>query len=107
MLSKSFNSSLKSHIPECPDPCGPSSAANFEKLLKSYSEDEIKKVISYAHTGWWARTVHSPTSLHKNFSKILAAMRREDTVNSNIIRIDRSQRNKDGSLIDTHMENLF
>jgi len=81
-----FNSSLKQHVPEVanPDETNPAkSAKSFDTLLKSYSEDEIRKTITFCHTGWWSDKVHTPDYLRKKFTQLLAAMRREKNPNTN------------------------
>jgi len=72
-----FNDSLQKNIPEVAEPCKAQTAFHFDVLLKSYSPDEIRNVITFSHQGWWAKVVHAPTNLKNHFTKILAAMRRE------------------------------
>jgi hypothetical protein len=42
-------------------------AKEFDELLLSYSFDEIKKTIDYAHTGFWKAHVHGPKYFKEKF----------------------------------------
>lgn len=100
-----FNQSLKSFIPEVVEM--PKDSLAFDGLLKSYSLDEIKKVITFCHTGWWAKHVHTPSYLKRKFPQLLAALRREGSAHSNSQKIDRTQRNKDGTPCRPEYADLF
>lgn len=105
-----FNSSLQKNIPEVGELCKPTTAIHFDALLKAYNPDEIKQVITFSHTGWWAKHVHSPKYLRDKFTKLLAAFRREDVMPSkgiNYLKVDRRTLNIDGTPMKSKLEGSF
>jgi hypothetical protein len=82
-LAEYFSSSFKSKILEThqPDKFNPKSKAwspaIFDGLLKSYSEQELMKIIDFAHCDdFWKALVHSPAYLKKKALTLRLVMNR-------------------------------
>lgn len=105
-LLEFFNSSLKKNVPEVPEPCHPAQAVKFDALLeKGFTTDEIRSVIEFAHTGWWAQHAHDPGYIKLKFSVMLAQLRRKDQPLKSAV--DRRTKNVDGSAVSSPTDGRF
>lgn len=80
-IYKFFVESLKKYLPQIPESKHPrpETARNFDSLLKDHTAESLKKLITFAHSGWWARVIHGPKTFRDKFVKLQISMERDET----------------------------